>query len=214
MASIMSRFKYGRVKKVSDLINKIKKKQKTNIRHGEIQTKLTNFHYFDVDSLVCTNIPNNKTYEYYNTDTKKIDAIAFPDYKKWYKENKAVWNSIDYGKDQFRLQYEDENNAHLYIRRRQDPTVMKPKLMLILERMNKIYTKNGNRISESTDWIHYFYHPKNGWNGSHNITHHRHYYWTHIRNLSLGDVTLINDEPYKKRAYTIYSKEKSFTGVE
>ena len=62
---------YAQVKKVSDLINKIKKKQQNNIRHGEIQTKLPNFYYFDVDSLVCTNIPNNKTYEYYNTDTKK-----------------------------------------------------------------------------------------------------------------------------------------------
>ena len=59
--------------------------------------------------------------------------------------------------------------------------------MLILERMNKIYTKNRNRINESKDWIHYFYHPKND---SQNITHYRHYYWTHIRNLSLGDVTL------------------------
>ena len=62
---------YTQVKKVSDLINKIKKEQKNNIRHGEIQTKLPNFHYFDVDSLACTNSPNNKTYEYYNTDSKK-----------------------------------------------------------------------------------------------------------------------------------------------
>ena len=129
-----------------------KQKQKINIRHGEIQTKLPSFHYFDVDSLVCTKIPNNKTtYEYYNTDTKKIDTITFPDYKKWYKENKGVWNSIDYEKAQFRLQYlQDENNARLYIRRRQDPTVMKPKLMLIIERMNKIYTKIGNRINDKT----------------------------------------------------------------
>ena len=73
---------YAQVKKVSDLINKIKKKQQNNIRHGEIQRKLPNFHYFDVDSLVCTNIPNNKTNEYYNTDTKKIETITFPDYKK------------------------------------------------------------------------------------------------------------------------------------
>ena len=107
---------------------------------------------------------------------KKIDTITFPDYEKWYKENKAVWNSIDYRKAQFRLQYQDENNVHLYIRRTQDPTVMKPKLMLILERMNKIYTKNRNRINESIGWIHYFYHPKNGWSGSQNITHYRHYY--------------------------------------
>ena len=91
---------------------------------------------------------------------------------------------------------------------------MKPKLMLILERMNKVHTKNGNRINESTDWIQYFYLPKNEWDSSQNITHYRHYYWTHIRNLSLGDVTLINEDPYKKRGYTIYSKEKTFTEVE
>ena len=81
---------YAQAKDKSDLTNKIKKKQKNNIIHGEIQTKLTNFHYLDVNSLVCTNNPNNKTYEYYNTDTKKVDTITFPDYTKWCKENKAV----------------------------------------------------------------------------------------------------------------------------
>ena len=90
---------------------------------------------------------------------------------------------------------------------------MKPKLMLILDRMNKIYTENGNRINESTDWIHYSYHPKNVWKGSQNITDYRHYHWTHIRNLSLGDVTLINEDPYKKRAYAIYSKKKILQGL-
>ena len=38
---------------------------------------------------------------------------------------------------------------------------MKPNLMQILERMNKVYTKNGDRINESTDWVHYFYQPSN-----------------------------------------------------
>ena len=85
--------------------------------------------------------------------------------------------------------------------------------MLILERMNKIYTINENTINESTDRIHYFYHPKNGWNGSQNITHYRHYYWTHIRNLSLGNVTLTNEDPYEKRVHTIYSKEKKIRGL-
>ena len=40
---------------------------------------------------------------------KKIDTIKFLDYKKWHKENKVVWNSIDYGKAQFKLRYHDEN---------------------------------------------------------------------------------------------------------
>ena len=94
---------YKQVKQVCDLINKTKNEQKNNIRHGEIETKLPNFHYFDADSLICTNSPEDKTYEYYNADTKKMDTIKFPDYKKWYKENKAVWNSYNYGKAQFKL---------------------------------------------------------------------------------------------------------------
>ena len=28
------------------------------------------------------NLPDNKTYEYYNVETKKMDVINFPDYKK------------------------------------------------------------------------------------------------------------------------------------
>ena len=62
---------YKQVKKVSDLINKIKNEQKKNITHGEIQTKLPNFAHFDIDTLVCVNSPDNKIYEYYHTDTKK-----------------------------------------------------------------------------------------------------------------------------------------------
>ena len=77
--------------------------------------------------------------------------IKFPDYKKWYKENKAVWNSIDYGKAQFKLQYHDKNNARLLIKRREDSSLTKPNPMLILERIYKFYTKNGDRINESTD---------------------------------------------------------------
>ena len=29
--------------------------------------------------------------------------------------------------------------------------------------MNKIYIKNGDRINELTDWIHYFYQSANRW---------------------------------------------------
>ena len=38
---------------------------------------------------------------------------------------------------------------------------MKPNLMQILERMNKVYTKNDDRNNESTDWVYYFYQPSN-----------------------------------------------------
>ena len=183
--------------------------KKNNVRHGEIQTKLPNFHYFDVDSLVCTNNPSDKTYEYYNTDIKKM--VTFPDYKKWYKENRAVWNLIDYGNTQFKLQYQDENNARLYIKRREVPSPFKPKLTLILERMNKIFTKNGNRINESIDWIHYFYKPSNGWKGSQNLDNCSGVYWSHIKNLSLEDTTVLKEEEiYKKRAYTVLKKKIYF----
>ena len=83
--------------------------------------------------------------------------------------------------------------------------------MLILERMNKIYTKNSDRINESTDWIHYFYDPANGWSGGQNLQNCPTVYWTHVKNLSLK---YKNEDDFKKRAFTVYSKEKNFSGVE
>ena len=83
--------------------------------------------------------------------------------------------------------------------------------MLILEGMNKVFTKNGKRINKSIDWIHYFYLPSNGWNGSQNLDNYSATYWGHVKNLSLENDT---EEAYKKRAYTVYSKEKNFTGIE
>ena len=62
---------YKEVKKVSDLINKIKADQKNNITYGSIHTKLPNFTSFDHNNLICINLPNNKTYECYNVETKK-----------------------------------------------------------------------------------------------------------------------------------------------
>ena len=79
---------YEEVEKVSDLINKIKADQKNNITHGEIHTKLPNFTSLDHDTLTWLTLPDNKTYEYYNVERKKMDVINFPDLKKWYKENK------------------------------------------------------------------------------------------------------------------------------
>ena len=152
---------YKEVKKVSDLINTIKADQKSNITHGKIHTKLPIFTSFEHDVLTCLTLPDNKIYEYYNVETKKMDVINFPDYKKWYKENKAVSNSEAYGNAQFKLHYPDQDYARIFIKRREDSYSMKLNLMQILERMNKVYTKNGNRINESTDWAHYFYKPSN-----------------------------------------------------
>ena len=62
---------YKEVKKVSDLINKIKADQKNNKTHSEIHTKLPNFTSFQHDILIGLTLPGNKTYEQYNVETKK-----------------------------------------------------------------------------------------------------------------------------------------------
>ena len=54
-----------------------------------------------------------------------MDVINFPDYKKWYKENKAVWNSRTYGNAQFKLHYLDDDYACIFIKRREDPSIHK-----------------------------------------------------------------------------------------
>ena len=46
-----------------------------------------------------------------------MDVINFPDYKKWYKENKAVWNSRAYGNAQFKLHNLYEDYARIFIKR-------------------------------------------------------------------------------------------------
>ena len=82
--------------------------------------------------------------------------------------------------------------------------------MLILERMNKIYTKNGDRIYDPTDWIHYFYQPANQWRGSQDFRNYPAIYWEHIRELSFN---YDKEDDFNKRAYSIYSEEKNFSGV-
>ena len=81
---------------------------------------------------------------------------------------------------------------------------MKPNFMQILERMNKIYTKNGDRINESTDWLHYFYEPSNNWKGSQDLPNYPASYWEDIRQLSLK---YYNEDPYKKQ-HTVYIQKK------
>ena len=84
---------------------------------------------------------------------KKMDVINFLDYKKWYKENKANWNSRNYGNAQSKLHNLDNDYARIFIKRREDVSSRKANLIQILERMNKVYTKNGDRYNESTDWV-------------------------------------------------------------
>ena len=142
---------------------------------GKVVTMLLNYSSFENDDLVNYTQPHMKTYKYYNRETKRINEIQFSDYKKWYRKNKAVWNSDAYGNAQFKLQYFDENNARLSIRRRYQ-IVNEPNLLLILERKNKIYTKNGDRINELTDWIYYFYQPANNWKGSQDLRNYPAFY--------------------------------------
>ena len=80
-------------------------------------TQLPNFRLFDHDELVNYTYPEEKYYIYYNTDTKEIDQIKFSDYKKWYKEGKAVWDSRAYGNAQFKLEYISDTTAKRIIRR-------------------------------------------------------------------------------------------------
>ena len=96
------------------MINNIKADQKNNITHGEIHTK---YIQRNTNILTCLTLPDNKTYGYYNVETKKIDVINFPDYKKWYKENKAVWNSRAYDNAQFKLHHLDEDCTRIFIKR-------------------------------------------------------------------------------------------------
>ena len=79
--------------------------------------------------------------------------------------------------------------------------------MQILERMNKVYTKNGDRINESTDWFHYFYQPSNNWKDPQDSRNFPASYWEDIRQHSYK---YYNEDDYKKRAYSIYSEEKTF----
>ena len=133
-----------------------------------------------------------------------MDVINFPDYKKWYKENKAVWNSRAYGTAQFKLHYRDEDYARTFIKRQEDSYSKKPNLMQILERMNKVYTKNGDRINESTDWVHYFYQPSNNLKTKQDLRNYPACYWEDIRQLSYK---YYNEDDYKKE-HTVYIQKK------
>ena len=95
-----------------------------------------------------------------------MDVINFPDPKNWYEENKAVLNSRDYGNAQFKLHHLDDDHKRIFIKRQEDPSIHKPNLIQILERMNDFYIKNDDRYNESTDWVQHFYEPSNKFGGS------------------------------------------------
>ena len=73
--------------------------------------------------------------------------------------------------------------------------------------MNKIYTKNGNRYNESTDWLHQYY-VNSLFN--HPLTDLKRYnadFWETIKQLSLKNYA---EADFKKRAYMVYSRETQF----
>ena len=118
-----------------DLINDAKKKKKkketgkNEIKHGKFHTQLLNFKHFDDDHLVNFIPPEEKYYIYYDTDTKEIDEIKFPDYKKWYKEGRVVWKSHAYRNAQFKLEYVNHTMANRVIRRRHESAKNKRKII-------------------------------------------------------------------------------------
>ena len=82
--------------------------------------------------------------------------------------------------------------------------------MHILERMNKVYTKNGDRINKSTDWVHYFYQPSNKWSGSQDLRNFPASYWEDIRQLSYK---YYNEDDYKKE-HTLSIRKKKILAVQ
>ena len=74
--------------------------------------------------------------------------------------------------------------AHIFIKRRKDSYSKKPNLMQILERMNKVYTKNSDTINESTDWVYYFYQPSNNLKTKEDLRNYPASYGEDIRKLS------------------------------
>ena len=107
----------------------------------------------------------------------------------------------DYGNAQFKLHYLDSDYARIFIKRREDVSSRKPNLIQVLERMNKVYTKNDDRYNESTDWVQHFYEPSNKFGGSYqDLRKYSAGYWEAIRQLSYK---YHNEDDYKKKAYTI-----------
>ena len=87
---------------------------------------------------------------------------------------------------------------------------MKPNLMQILERMNKVYTKNGDRINESTDWVHYFYQPSNNSKTKQDLRNYPASYWEDIRQLSY----IYYNEDDDKKEHTVYIQKKTILVVQ
>ena len=83
---------FSTIKKISDRIKKGKKDKENKVKHGQVLVYLPNFNNFEEDTLIGKD-PPKKIYKYINDETKKNYTIEFPNYKKWYETNGAIWNS-------------------------------------------------------------------------------------------------------------------------
>ena len=85
---------------------------------------------------------------------------------------------------------------------------MKPNLMQILERMNKVYTKNVDRINESTDWVHYFYQPSNNLKTKQDLRNYFASYWKdNFHTNIIMKITI-------KKEHTVYIQKKKILVVQ
>ena len=80
--------------------------------------------------------------------------------------------------------------------------------MQILERMNKVYTKNVDRINESTDWVHYFYQPSNNLKTKQDLRNYPASYWKdNFRTNIIMKITI-------KKEHTVYIQKKKILVVQ
>ena len=71
--------------------------------------------------------------------------------------------------------------------------------------MIKVYTKNGDSINESTDWVHYFYQPSNNLKTKEDLRNYPASYWEDIRQLSYK---YYNEDGYKKKSIQYIFRRK------
>ena len=149
---------FSTIEKISDRINKAKRDNEKKVHHGQILVYLPNFHRFEEDTLIAAE-PPKKNYKYINAETKKINSIKFPDYKKWYET--LTWYSTCH-KNAFKIVFKKIDNSQVLMRIYKERN-NHSKYQRILDEMNKIWTMVGDKVYESIDIFYTFY--KINWRG-------------------------------------------------
>ena len=83
---------YKETEALSNLINATKKKHLSNIDLTMV-LKLLNSISYENRTLILMNEPEEVTYRYINTETKKIDSITFQNFQKLFIENDMTWRN-------------------------------------------------------------------------------------------------------------------------